>query len=385
MVLVVFLYGVPKLIFNVDGSPLGGFDANLTLFINAIGTLFVLFVIVSRDKRAQYFPKSKFYLIAIIYYLIALMSSFYSGLPLISSYNAIVGGLFVFSASAIAKHVNKEGNIFDNYQWFLSFLLKFTIAGILINILFYYIYFGKSDFLKHGIGADFSAALLLFVAISNMHIKNGFLPKFLFFLALILSLRLNSFSSLLSVSVGYVVFLLYNKNFIRFSIVVLCSILTITLFYTFLLDNSGSGLIINNKPANAYLTGSGRFDYYLTAFDVIKNFDFFKFIFGTGFMAERLLMDGFGLSWITDPHNSALLSFLGMGTMGFFLYLSFCIYPYIKVLYMKKSGLEAHWIFFHTTFIAYGFTSSYYLGRPTVILIFSLLLTSIITLKEQQE
>lgn len=378
--LVIVLYSAPKLIFNESGSPLGGFNANTTLIINASVTLLVLAFIAIKKKSKLKIPSNAMFILALIYYVIAFTSTAYSPLPLITSYNSIIGVFFVYTAAAISEYVENIESNKERYQWLLSFILKFSVASILTNALFYFIYFGEKDFFTNGVSADFTAALVLFCSISYYHLNKGFRSCVYLFIAILISFKLNSFSSLMSISVGYCFFCLYNKNYIKLSFIMLTIGFSSVIFYTFLIDHQGSELIINNKPVNAYLTGSGRFDYYLAAVDVLTESSFTKLLFGSGFMAERVLMEGKGLSWVTDPHNSLLLSILGMGIIGVLLYVSFALYPFFKVNMLNpKNNIQPHWIFFHVTFLSYGMTSSYYIGRPTVILIFSLILTFIVT------
>ncbi|MGR5078505.1 O-antigen ligase family protein [Photobacterium swingsii] len=371
------------MLFNSDGNPLGGFNANIMLVLNASATIAILLLIFTRKKDKFYLSNNPFVIILIAYYTLGMISTVYSPLVLITAYNSVVGILYVLAACAISEYVKGVGNQEQQYQWFLSFVLKFCIASIFAHIVFYYLYFDQTDFLTKGIGADFTAALLLFVAISNATIKRNKISILYVMIASIIALRLNSFSSLLSVLVAYVIFLFYQRKYIQLLIVTSLFLVSLVGFLSFIELNQGSEILINNKPINAYLTGSGRFDYYREAFDVIANYDVFQWFFGNGFMAERVIMENRGLPWVTDPHNSFLMSTLGLGFLGAVLYVLFFSLPFLysRVLFFKNEQskeLNKHWIFFHSVFLVYGCTSSYYLGRPTVIIIFAIVLSNLV-------
>lgn len=93
-------------------------------------------------------------------------------------------------------------------------------------------------------------------------------------------------------------------------------------------------------------------------------------------MAERVLLMNKDLPWVTDPHNSIILSGLGLGLVGIVLYAVFAISPFFTLRRRVHSPEEKKylkvWLFFHLQSLLFGLTSSLYIGRPSFLGIFSL-------------
>jgi hypothetical protein len=252
-----------------------------------------------------------------------------------------------------------------------------------VNLLFDVIYFSERSILW-GIPSDFVAMLLLFVYFVDYSIKRSMKGLLKIVGVSIACLFLNSFSSYLAIIAGMLIFFLETKKYVQFAMVAIVLSVGMLAGISYLENNIGNFLLLS-KPAEAYLTGSGRFILYTTAYEIYLNeFSLLQQIFGVGFMAERSLLEGRDLFWITDPHNSLILNALGLGAVGILIYLSFVAYPMFASNKLDRS-YKKHWIFFHFSSVVYGMTSSYYLGRPSFLLMFSLVLYQIVRSDNRQK
>ncbi|MBB1372602.1 hypothetical protein H5058_17500 [Pseudoalteromonas sp. SR45-4] len=138
-----------------------------------------------------------------------------------------------------------------------------------------------------------------------------------------------------------------------------------------MLNNEGTNASIAGKSVNSILIGSGRFSVYEKAIEAYSELGYILKIIGIGFMTERSALQKYDLAWSIDVHSSFLLSLLTGGAGGGLLYLIFITLPYLSK--NKKSSLYNNFLIFHTMCVTYGFTSSYYLGRPSYLLLLSLL------------
>lgn len=385
-----------KMIFNESGSPQGGFNANISIYLNAVVTVFFTFSAFILQKRlfnlVTYTPFTLVYL----FYLFALLTTVFSGIKVITIYNSFLGVFYVFFSQAILKSiVAKFNSETDIFKCFYTLVLTTAVTMAITAIAFELIYLKNYTFLITGVGADFSAMLFLYCFISKFIVKKSVYNLTILFIVAAFSIKLNSFSSYLSILIGLLVYLVLTGRIVIVSILLFIFISLVVGGITFLSNNLD--LVINNKPAAAYLSGSGRFAYYLEAINVIVNeFSNIQLLLGRGFMAERVYMEGRGLYWITDPHSSALTSMMGAGLLGLLLHFYFLIYPFIYY-YKKKSIINKLeqvkivqlLLVFHSMACAYGMTSSYYLGRPSFLLIIGLvalgLMITIIKYYEEHE
>ena len=105
-------------------------------------------------------------------------------------------------------------------------------------------------------------------------------------------------------------------------------------------------------------------------------------------MAERNILAGYKLAWSTDPHNSFIVSILGLGLIGAILYLIYILAPIFMSTRIKKrvgTNLYLKWISMHIMFFIYGITSSSYLAVPSMQLILFISFTFILLRLKPQE
>ena len=187
----------------------------------------------------------------------------------------------------------------------------------------------------------------------------------------------------MAILAGVLIFFVETKRYFRFSLSAAVLLGGVLAGISYVENNIGN-ILLFGKPAEGFLTGSGRFILYSTAYEIYFNeFTLIQQIFGVGFMAERSLLEGRNLFWITDPHNSLILNALGLGAIGVLIYITFVAYPMFAVNKIDRS-YKKYWILFHVSSVVYGMTSSYYLGRPSFLLIFSLALYLILRTDARQ-
>ena len=392
-ILLATCFFVNKMIFNESGSPQGGFNTNVSLYLNAAATVFFALIAFLTQKRLLNIVGYTPYLLVYIFYFFSLFTTLYSGIKVLTLYNALLGLLFILFSQALLKSIVFISNTgAELFRHFNKLVLTLAITMIGTTTLFELVFLKNYEFYRTGIGADFSVLLLLYFFISKFLFRKTIFNLLFMLLALVFSTKLNSFSSYLSVLVGLLVYLLLTGRFLIFSLFTSVSITLVFSATMFLTNNLD--LVINNKPAAAYMSGSGRFAYYIEAINVITNeFSNSELFFGRGFMAERVYMEGRGLFWVTDPHSSALTSFLGLGGIGLLLYLTFILHPFLyyhskKNLIVNSCSLKEIQLLlvFHSIASAYGMTSSYYLGRPSFLLILGLVaLGSMLTMIKYHE
>lgn len=375
--LIVLLYALGRLIFNTDGDIHGSFNTNTTLYLNSFVSMSILVFIFMLKKNFFKFQWHGLYKIVFFYYTFALMSSIYSGIAVLSLYNSFIGFFYVIASIVLGeKIVINNHDIEKQFYAFMKILSYFAFFGILTSAYFEYTYTGVVDFISKGVPADFNVTLILFIAFVLITKYSNFKSLTIAILLIILSLRLNSFSAILSFFGMILFYLLYKKKYILFSTIFLFLFLGGSLFIDMISSGVGS-MVINNKPAEAYMTGSGRFDLYMAAFDAYSSkYNLFERFFGTGFMAERNILKNYDLPWVTDPHNAFILNLLGLGVFGAFFYFLFLFYPFYFYNKVKDFPILQKytliWLCFHIISILFSISSSYYLGRPSFLLLFSL-------------
>jgi O-antigen ligase len=89
-------------------------------------------------------------------------------------------------------------------------------------------------------------------------------------------------------------------------------------------------------------------------------------------MAEREILRTYDLPWSSDPHNSLIVSMLGVGLPGVFLYLmgiGAAPLSYLKNAIKKENSEYGFFLTVHIMLVCYGITSSSFIAVPTFLLI----------------
>jgi O-antigen ligase len=377
------LYALPKLIFNSEGDPAGLTVVNSTLIINAIATLTIILLIAASRVKPKKIRLDGLFLITFLYYIVTAVSATYSLNKLITLYWSFVGLGFYLVSLYLAEFILEKALTVKNAFILLNtFLLRYSVMIVFVNIIFYLLYF-QSKFSFLGVSSDFAAMLMLYATFSTAILKNTQRYWLFFLMAIVASAFLNSFSSIISIIVGIIVYLFISGKYKTSILIVIFILFSANIFYFYLLQNIGEYVFLD-KNAEAFLTGSGRFNLYEISLQIyLDEFSIFRKIFGVGFMGERAVLEGRDLGWITDPHNSFILNMLDLGIIGIIFYIIFTVYPFVYLRFMpvEKVKFSRLFLFFHISCIVFGLTSSYYIGKPSIVLIFSLAYFSILKYK----
>lgn len=335
--LLISLYVLSKVLFNNEGDAKGDFVTNNILYLNAFFTiLFLVLIFLSKEKKLKY-NFSGLYGITFIYYIFCLISSIYSNIIFLSFYNSVCGILYTISSLVLGEKIIKNNYSLEmSFNCLINFLYLFSFFAILANMYFFYAYRGENDFIKNGVSSGFIALLILYLSfvlfVHNTNIYRKIMSIFLF----LITIKLNSFSAFLSFGAMIIFYFFMRKRYLLILISSVFIYLATISFLSYLDANIGVATI-NNKPAEAYMTGSGRFILYETAFKIyINEYDLREKIFGVGFMAERSVLLGHDLPWITDPHNAFVLNVLGLGLIGVIIYFIFIFYPFFFIKTSKR-------------------------------------------------
>jgi hypothetical protein len=377
VLLVAMVYIPGRLLFNSEGDVTGAVQANAMLFANAIVTLFFAFVLCLQRRALTRIYVRGLFGVSLAYYLLAFLSTLYSGMMIVTAYQATIGLLFTIAGCAVGRMIAAaRPTMAERFELLMEVILLFSVFAVCANAVYFFIYFGVTDFLKHGVPSDFVVVLVLFCFYVRLSTRRcSPLVCFQLFMLLVFALFLKSFSAIASFGVALIIISVYEGRFLRAFGLAAVAILGALALFSFAAAGIGEADFMG-KPAEAYLTGSGRFDLYMAAVDVFFNeFSSIQTVFGAGFMAERLLLMDRGLPWITDPHNSIILSGLGLGGLGLTLYFSYLLAPFYlfrKIATRVERKYMVFWVFFHYFSAFFGWTSSFYIGRPSFLAIFSL-------------
>ena len=377
----ILIFAASKLIFNDEGDPTAAVSFNFTLVINAIVTMGLTFVALLSRRRLATIRVGVLNYVVLIYYILALLSSLYSLSVPLTLYWSLTGIGYFFIGIFVAEEIcAKAASFEERYKLLRYHILLFAVLSIVVNATFVVVYMDQWS-IANGIPSDYVALLLLLIYYFDIKINRSTKARLQFILAACLCLFLNSFSSYAAFFSAVMLYKLLTKQYTQLFFVLIVALVLTAMAIPFLQQNVGETLLFN-KPAEAYLSGSGRFNLYIVAYDVFRSFNPFEMLFGVGFMAQRDLLLGHDLPWITDPHNSLIASALGLGLLGVFLYFLFVLFPLLKP--RTAGGYEKIWRSFHFGFVAYGITSSYYLGRPSMLLLYAVAFYNIATFRSDK-
>jgi hypothetical protein len=359
-----------KVIVNTHANPQGDFQASSAGYIVALITLLFISFIIFRYKSFFIFKNRFFVTIPMIYYGYALSTSAMSLLPIVSSFRSISGVGFILIGCTIGKYMNQYELKYRAYLYY-RLLILITLVGIIANVIYGLNYINEFSIFK--LQAGYVSLICIYIAIWHYidyqhHRKKKDLLIFIFLV--LFTVQLHSFSAYISLYIAFIFLFFYKKNYIKFLAALLLPVSMFTFAVKYLESNLDA--LILGKTAGSYLIGSGRFDVYIASFDAFSKLDLWYQIQGVGFMSERNILSEYSLAWSSDPHNSFIVSLLGLGVIGVIIYMTYIITPF---LYRKKLAkivgkeLSLKWILLHVVFLVYGVTSSSYLAVPSMQLI----------------
>jgi hypothetical protein len=322
-------------------------------------------------------PRTAIFILPLAYYVLGLLTVPFSLAPSLSLYRAASGVGFVLAAWAIGRDLRASG--IPSGRLVRLWLWTVFVSGIVSNMIFWWLVNPRSG--MRGLPSGYVVVIGLYLALLylwDLRVRVH-APSVTRAVALLVgSLWLTNASAYVAFGAG-LVWRYLRRGTLWVAALQLGAIFTGTAWLLAEVTQNPDAVYFN-KPAGAFLTGSGRFAMYERALQVFADFSLPQKLLGVGFMAERSVLAGGGLAWSTDPHNSFLLSLLGLGAAGASIYLMFVLAPFLqRHRRSRASGGDAErWLAFHVMCVVYGTSSSQYLGTPSVLLLVSLSVASVV-------
>lgn len=359
-----------KVFFNDGSATSSTVNSSFAAYVIAIvflGTYGYIFLILNK----RFIPNNSLLITAFLYYIWMLVWSLNSNIPLMSFYYSVSGILMLF----FSIYYNNSISCLTRYDRYKEIhkTMFYVFISYTLSAMFFQVYYLKKS-LMLGLPLGFAALLyyyFVFIQTKNAIDNNRLISFFWVVFLVFLGIYFQSFSAFLSYFICVVFYIFLKKRYVLISIFTSLLVLLSLSFIRFLLNNEGTNASIAGKSVNSILIGSGRFSVYEKAIEAYSELGYILKIIGIGFMTERSALQKYDLAWSIDVHSSFLLSLLTGGAGGGLLYLIFITLPYLSK--NKKSSLYNNFLIFHTMCVTYGFTSSYYLGRPSYLLLLSLL------------
>lgn len=343
---------------NVFGSSdtesiAGGFAASYSHFFYIgsalIGTVVLFFLFPGSDLR---FPR--FYLPYLFLAIYALLSSFWGTAFLKSAGLSLMLILNLIWAAVIGVELRRvpEGKRFRAFVdlWAVLFIINFCIENII-----------------KGAFANLDEFSIMAMILSYMLLRlRSFTAALIVF---ILSLSGQSFSAIL----GFFLFIIAHKFFRIsnskkiFSLLLIGIIVFLTLHVEWLGLLEESGIRIFGKNSNGIISGSGRFNAWQAVYDAILASSWSFFLFGHGYATDRDVLTQAGLTWSVDVHNNVLHMAYGLGLIGLLLFIWALIWS-IRLAVLRD--FRKYLLPILIAFLFFGFSSSYFFGRPSYMAIF---------------
>lgn len=375
---VFFVVLLQRITINTDASATGNFSVSSAAYVVAGSTLILIFsAFVFYSRGFALIHKNSTNISILLFYIFAALTSITSLLPLLSAFRAVSGVGIVLAAAAYGRYIAKRmDETFESQIFLLAFSI--LVAYSVGSAIFQTRILGAPLFpLRGGMGAAIAFCMVVWKFIDFSHSRRS---NDLFYVVVfcIIATSLNSASAIIAFLAAMLLLQLVNGRYLFFTIGLIAMISFLIGFIAFLEANIDS--IIFNKPARAYLIGTGRFPLFEYAAELYwRNTPIERQIFGYGFMAERELLQYSELSWTTNLHNSMLSNLLGTGLIGFLLAAAFLISPFVAFRTIKKkvgSRLANKWIGTHLIFMFFGLTSADYPNSPSWLLLLFLALNS---------
>lgn len=378
LVLVIIVVFFQRVTINTDANANSGFQSSTAAYAVALSTILLIgFSYAYYNKIFMRLPKDLATISILIFYLLASITAINSFLPLLSGFRAISGIGLTLAASAYGQYLARNYTSSFEYQIF-SFALAIC-ATYSIGSAFFQVQVLNAPLipLRGGMGATI-AFLLCIWKIIDLYCKPTYKNFGLVCFFFLIGISLNSASAIMSFGLALLFLALVNGRVVLFFTGLIGVIVAIFGFIEYL--NANIDDVIFNKPARAYLIGTGRFpllkfaiEYYQTEFTTAQQ------IFGVGFMAEREILKLSELSWTSNLHNSMISNLLGVGIVGFLASATFLFAPFLLFSKTKKvvgRTLANKWIACHLIFLFFGFTSSDYPNSPSWLLLIFLTFNS---------
>lgn len=367
-----FLIVFNKLVVNEEAGVNSEFATSTAAYLVAGATLVFCFALIIPNIR-QRLALHQITSLALLFYMLGLVFSLFSSIPIISAFRSISGILYILAAYYVAKKVAKNSTLEIDaiiYQVCATIGIAFIIGEILSDL--------DKGLLNAFLSIQAGSGALFIGYLSVWHfnrflISNRTVELIKFGAIALLCAFLQSFSTLLSIATLAIFLSFINRRWLILLLIVAATLTSGLSFYYFLLENSGA--VILGKSAGAYLIGSGRFQMYQIAIDAYINMPIIQKIIGVGFMAERDILRHGDLAWSTDVHNYLLSNLLGVGLIGLMVTLAYSLAPFLAFKKIKKGvphHIATNWLSMHTLFLVYGMTSTSYFSQPSFqLLVFS--------------
>lgn len=357
-----------KVFFNDSGDESGSFQASTAAYQVAVLNLsYIMGMMVLGFASLAYILRHTALITSGVYYLYALCSTVYSAIPLVTAFRGVMGLGFFYVVTIIVREFRDEP-----IESLVKFLWCILISSFFSSLIFY---IGKYGYkFVFGVPSGYSALIASFLIQYYAMFMKTSISKFVIIIILfIAAIFMKSFSAIIALYISFMFIFFMRGSVLLVTLMIVGPTLVSGYLYTYMINNPE--ILILGKPAGAYLIGSGRFALYEAAIDLYFNkFTFFQSFFGVGFMADREYLKLYDLTWSSDPHNSLILSSLGIGIVGAILYFIFVVSPFLQLRLSKyrRSKIYVWGLSVHLGAVVYGVTSSGYLGIPSVLFIASL-------------
>ena len=335
------------------GSITSGFSANHShiFYVGSalIGTAGLILLFPGANIK---FPR--FFMPYIVMTLFAMMSSFWGSAPIKSGGLSLILLLNLIWSSVIGLEFRKidEANRFRIFvsMWTILFFINFTIENI-----------------SKGFFANLDEFSMIAFILSFMMFRLGrhILSTIIFTAAL----SGQSFSAVLGFFLFIIVYYFDRLSKIgKFLILLLYAMLSIFLLQVnWIAFLEQRGITIFGKDSANLITGSGRFTAWQSVYDAIKEANWLQKLFGHGYATDRDVLTQTELSWAVDVHNNLLHIQYGLGLIGMTIFI-------VAIAKSMKLELLAQFNRYRlailAAFLFFGFSSSYFFGRPSYMAVF---------------
>jgi len=350
-----------KPVFFMGGSI--NYEKEVTSLVPHLYEAFILmiFIIIYTVKYQfrLYYDRSFLYFYFLYFYIISLLSTVWSMYPIMTVFYSLKGIAYIVLAGFMLKEIS------DKPHYTIK-LFKFTIFMCIVSALVNAI--GTLPFSTYSVKGLQSGyltllALSLYIysrqyATKNMNYSFKFSEVPLYYLG--------SISSILAINLSRLTLAFIQKSF--FSKIKVLIVLTIFISILFLFISNEKGFL--GKDLSGLKSGSGRFDVWL--FLIIQWINDSVFIFGNGMFSDIVYLERFKaqIPWAHTAHNSLLSLYLGLGLIGLLFYFVLTIHV-IKEIFKKQNSL-----FLLLALYLYGLTSNIFPGSPSLLIVFSIIITS---------
>ncbi|MBB5723924.1 hypothetical protein FHS72_003571 [Loktanella ponticola] len=378
MLLVVIIVFFQRVTINTDANVNSSFQSSSAAYAVALSTVLLIgFSYAYYNKVFMRLPRNIVTISILVFYLIASISAINSFLPLLSGFRAVSGIGLTLAASAYGQYLARNYASSFEYQIFcfaLAICATYSIGSAIFQVQVLNVPLIP---LRGGMGATIFLLLCIWKII-DLYSSRNYRNISLVCLFFMIGIFLNSASAVMSFGMALLFLALVNGRMLLFLTGFAGVSIATFGFIEYL--NANIDDVIFNKPARAYLIGTGRFpllsfaiDYYKTEFTIAQQ------VFGVGFMAEREILKLSELSWTSNLHNSMISNLLGVGVVGFFASAVFLVAPFFLFSRIKNiagGALANKWIACHLIFLFFGFTSSDYPNSPSWLLLIFLTFNS---------